>query len=396
MPGALEALAEAGAHFVLCGADKRPRTKAWQENPAPLAKVLRHKGPVGVVPASLGCVVIDVDKGGEAAADNVVKLLGQARARIPTRRSGGQHLWYQCRDAEEVGNRAWRHGDIRGAKGYAILWDAESVAEGLADTSRPLTDLNRADLGRLPAKANGGAVGERNDTLNKRVYLATRNGSPIEPHVAAAREAGLSEREIEATVKSAVEAAERDGARTVVPNYMDPAGFAMALEATGVPMRFNTRASRYEYEINGVWEVADDRRDAWLRKEVIPAACSCKKGNAVQRLRYGAELFYELRHALGNDRRVDPFLAWLEALPEWDGTPRIDGLLSTMFGAEDDALSTWASRYIGLGAIQRAYQPGCQLHEVPVLLARISHDCPLLGCLVFGVGLVGSLAVWSG
>ena len=34
----------------------------------------------------------------------------------------------------------------------------------------------------------------------------------------------------------------------------------------------------------------------------------------------------------------------------------------------DDDLSTWASRYLVLGVIQRTYQPGCKLDEIPVLI----------------------------
>lgn len=370
MVPALEALDERGAHFVRCRADKRPLTKAWQKNPASLEAAQRHKGLVGVVPASLGCVVVDVDEGGEAAADNVVKLLGQPLARVPTRREGGEHLWYQCPDAEEVGNRVWAHGDIRGAKGYSILWHPERVAEALADTARPLADLNLADLDRLPPKANGGAEGERNITLNGGVYGAKRNGAPIEPHVAAAREAGLPEREIEATVKSAVEAAERDGARKFIPNGYTPAGLAGALNEVGVGLRLNVRRKCYEYEIDGRWEVADDERTAALRRAVIPRYCSAKKGRTVSPLTYSADLFLDLRAALGNGLRVDPFIEWLEGLPAWDGQPRIDGLLSTMFGAAEDDLTRWSSRYIGLGAIQRAYEPGCKLDEVPVLLGE--------------------------
>ena len=39
-----------------------------------------------------------------------------------------------------------------------------------------------------------------------------------------------------------------------------------------------------------------------------------------------------------------------------------------MFGAEDAPLVRWASRYIGIGAIQRAFLPGAKIDEVPVLL----------------------------
>ena len=211
MPDALEALAERGAHFVLCRADKRPQASAWQKTPAPLEAALQHEGPVGVVPASLGCVVIDVDQGGAAASEAVVATLGQPLARVSTRREGGEHIWYRCRDAERVGNRAWANGDIRGAKGYAILWDHARVAEGLVKVA-PVADLIEADIARLPAK-RGNVVqlpveGERNNTLNVEAYTRTRDGLPIEPAIEAARAAGLPEKEIAATVASAVKGRE--------------------------------------------------------------------------------------------------------------------------------------------------------------------------------------------
>ena len=45
--------------FVLCGDDKRPKVKAWQKRSATLPAAQRHKGPVAVVPASIGCAAID-------------------------------------------------------------------------------------------------------------------------------------------------------------------------------------------------------------------------------------------------------------------------------------------------------------------------------------------------
>ena len=369
MPDPLAALAEAGAHLVICRPDKRPQASAWQKTPAPLDAALQHKGPVGVVPASLGCVVIDIDQGGAEASEAVIATLGRPLARVPTRREGGEHIWYRCRDAERVGNRTWAHGDIRGAKGYAILWKPELVAEGLASAGL-VADLLESELDQLPRKVNGGAVGERNDTLNKGVYLATRNGAPIEPVVAAAREAGLPEREIEATVKSAKVAGERDGARVFIANARTPAGLAAALNAVGVGLRLNTRSKRYEYRVEGAWVNADDEVTAHLCRRAIPNACSAKKGDQVQALTYGRDMFLELRAALGHEARVDPFIAWLDELPPWDGVPRIDGLLTGMFGAADDALSKWASCYIGIGSIQRAYEPGATLDEVPVLIGE--------------------------
>ena len=367
MGNALATLAEAGAHFVLCRANKRPIATAWQKNPASLDAALRHKGLVGVVPASLGCVVVDVDEGGDEVADAVIAQLGRPVAKVPTRRAGGWHLFYKCREADEIGNSTWQGGDIRGAKGQAILWAPDLVAEGLA-CKAPVADLMAVDLARLPSKRNGATVGGRNDALNKGVFLATRNGEPIERHVAAAREAGLPEPEIGATVASATAGGKKGGARTVVTYARTPRGLAFCLDHLGIGLRLNTRAKRYEYRIGDKWQVADDEHDAWLRHD-IAAKFSAKSGsNDAMPLKYSAEVFLDLRRALGNDLRIDPFLGWLEALPPWDRTPRIDNLLCKMFGADDEAIVKWASRYIGIGAVQRAFEPGAKIDEVPVLL----------------------------
>ena len=286
---ALATLAEAGAHFVLCWANKRPKTTAWQKTRPPLDAVLRHTGPVGVVPSTIGGVVVDVDEGGAAAADAVISQLGLPLAKVPTRRAGGWHIWFRCREADEIGNRTWQGGDIRGARGYAILWHPESVAKGLACTA-PVADLMAADLDRLPPKRRCAAEGKRNNSLNMSAFLATRNGLPIEKHVEAAREAGLPEPEIAATVESAVSAGKRQGARTFVANARTPPALRACLDGLGIELQLNTRAKRYEYRIGGKWQVADDERDAWLRHVIAEKFWTTGGPNSAMPLKYSARL----------------------------------------------------------------------------------------------------------
>ena len=206
----------------------------WKKHPASLGAAQRHNGPVGVIAATLGCVVVDMDSGGAAARQEVISLLRRPLAQVDTHRDGGSHLWYRSQHAAKIGNGKFLFGDIRGNdKGYAILWDAELVAAGLA-SSESLVNLNEADLARLLAKfppnpsSGGGAPGGRNIALNKGVFLATCNGEPIEPHVAAARKAGLSEPEIAATVASAqkagVEARANSGDVLAFPSDLSPHG----------------------------------------------------------------------------------------------------------------------------------------------------------------------------
>ena len=384
---ALASLHEAGAHFVrmklLSNGDKTIAESAgYKERSATLKQVQLHNGAkqlVAVMPASLGFVVVDVDYGGEQAAAEVVARYGPPLAKVPTRGKGGLHLWYRCHDAGDIGARKWRDGDCIGT-GNAVLWDAPLLAAALAVTSRSQDTLTAAQLAQLPPLSERGngkggddwAEGNRNETLYKRLVAAYRRNASadeIEAIEQEAREAGLSEREIAATAESAKKGAERAGIRTLVPNAWSPAGLAFCLEQLGIGLRLNVRARRYEYRNAGKWVDADDERDARLRHEIAERFC-CKKGSTQQRLKYSPEMFHDLRRALGDGLRRDPFRDWLETLPTWDSTPRIDGLLSAMFGAEDDPLTRWASRYIGLGAVQRAYEPGGKLDEVPILLGE--------------------------
>ena len=72
----------------------------------------------------------------------------------------------------------------------------------------------------------------------------------------------------------------------------------------------------------------------------------------------------------------DAFKRYLENLPEWDGTPRLDGLLENCFDLEDttddddekhDWLVSWASSTVMLSAVWRTYQPGTR-NEMLILV----------------------------
>ena len=68
---------------------------------------------------------------------------------------------------------------------------------------------------------------------------------------------------------------------------------------------------------------------------------------------------------------IDPFVEWLEALVEWDGTPRLDLWLTRCFIINDRLpLAEWAGRGVLLGAVCRAYEPGAKLDEMPVLIGK--------------------------
>ena len=65
------------------------------------------------------------------------------------------------------------------------------------------------------------------------------------------------------------------------------------------------------------------------------------------------------------ENEYDPLTGYLDAL-EWDGKPRIDHLLTDYLGADPSAYNVAVMRVFLLGAVKRAYEPGCQVEYMPV------------------------------
>lgn len=67
------------------------------------------------------------------------------------------------------------------------------------------------------------------------------------------------------------------------------------------------------------------------------------------------------------ENEYDPLTGYLDAL-EWDGKPRIDHLLTDYLGADPTAYNVAVMRVFLLGAVKRAYEPGCKFDYMPVLI----------------------------
>ena len=213
----------AGGHFLLCNDHKRPFVKEWQKRPAGIDDVLRHAGRgglVGVVPGSLGAVVVDLDPEG---ADDTTPPLGAPVLQHATRRKG-THFWYRAPDGE-VRNRKWARtaggqhvGDVRGSRGFCILWDTGAIAAAVAGDDFAMADPVDVSTLPWPKKGKGGDVeqmraaknGERNDLFNRLAFARAQRGENMATLRTAALEAGLSVAEVDATIKSAEEGAARD------------------------------------------------------------------------------------------------------------------------------------------------------------------------------------------
>ena len=88
-------------------------------------------------------------------------------------------------------------------------------------------------------------------------------------------------------------------------------------------------------------------------------------------IKFGRDAWADTFNAYLFDREVDPFAEWLDALPKWDRVDRLNGWLAQVFTIADaNGLVEWASRFILLGAVTRAFEPGAKLDEMPILLGR--------------------------
>lgn len=90
--------------------------------------------------------------------------------------------------------------------------------------------------------------------------------------------------------------------------------------------------------------------------------------------------YLDIRYNLRNDRdyangfniallenSFNPLTGYLDAL-EWDGKPRIDTLLTDYLGADPSEYNVAVMRVFLLGAVKRAYEPGCKFDYMPVLI----------------------------
>ena len=144
-------------------------------------------------------------------------------------------------------------------------------------------------------------------------------------------------------------------------------GLTRCFREMGIEARWNLRARCCELFFDDTWHQTEDRLTAHLRAE-IGEKFQYETQDGERPLNFGRDLFSDLLDAIVHRRQEDPFLIWVEGLPAWDKTSRIDGLLTEHFGAIDSQLTRWASRYIGVGALQRAYEPGSKLDQVPILI----------------------------
>ena len=213
MEPAVEKLLNRGAHLVPL-AGKTPCggswLEPWQVNMAP-----EGCDGWGVVPASLGMLVIDVDE--ESYAHAIGHLPPSSYAAISSGK--GWHIWvkWPARWGDQPNRRLHGvEGDLRHGSGYVKLWHPDDVLTALTavmvdeDVRDTVADLAPTIEPDEDNSADGDIWDRlgRNNALNKLIFSEPNRADEFAEE---ARKRGLSESEIRKTVYSAKKAGRKAG-----------------------------------------------------------------------------------------------------------------------------------------------------------------------------------------
>ena len=146
--------------WVLARSDKIPVDCGWPDiypSDDDAREHLQQGGVIGVEPWSLKSAVGDVDYDSDIADFAISEGFILPWADTPTSRLNGRHLYARTEIPEPNGK--WRCGDIRGARGYALIHDAHHLAEQVSDnfSDAPIQgfeQLRMFDLSGQPGNAH--------------------------------------------------------------------------------------------------------------------------------------------------------------------------------------------------------------------------------------------------
>lgn len=385
---------------------KRPKM-SWKKEPIDKQRAmaqtnyLYYNNWIGLIPASVGLVCLDMDDGNPKELDELLIEHEIDWRSIRTRR--GWHYIMRASADWPKGNWNWQHktcsGEIRFDNGYILMWHPNQLVEFLKqDNPRPVGAVlekvirkkrkSRAKTKtKPPAKQNPMEFGPyppgaRDEALfkdlSKLVNQKKDTDAAIDSILRAWLDApdpkgqGLAARKAIFDEKLLRLRAERAELGEFHFDRKNEEALRQGLAKLNIAFLYNERANRFDWRIDNLPPTSeDDSLDNWILAQLADKF-TYQRGNGQHPLRFSINQFNQFMGALCYPpaRRYDPFIRWLENLPEWDKTPRLSGFLCRHFEAEHHELSYWGSRYPFIAAIQRAYAPGCQLDEIPVFIGK--------------------------
>ena len=136
-----------------------------------------------------------------------------------------------------------------------------------------------------------------------------------------------------------------------------------------VELRYNTRRHTAEIRNGGDWHDLTDRWAGHIRCE-LESRFQYQTARDTKPLSFGPDAWNTYINGVLFANECDPFLDWIEALPAWDQIERLRHWIDDIFEVdprENRDLTAWASQFVFLGPVWRAFCPGTKLDETVVL-----------------------------
>lgn len=412
-------LAEGFVPLPIVAGRKIPMEKEWTKKPIPTADDLARwfadgRCNIGIRTGKLsGIAVVDVDPrhGGEDALDALCYRYGALPDTvIALTPSGGYHYYFSITSTVAIGNSVRKLGaglDIRADGGQVLCFPSsidgrryEFDGGGLPRRAQlaPIPDwmlplITESKRIEKEDKAGGVAhgrcavyaAGGRNDALF-RIAASMRNKGMADEAIRDALHAENKTHCIPPLPDSEVDTiAESVRRYEPSPAYLDTwqqglhYGKGSRLKGTmgnlalilsndqrfAGKIRFNTLTGMAESSAALPWMTAPGA----FNDDVLLAMRAW-----IQNIQWSGYSMDEMSstNAFDGVMRVaqlqpfDPLVSWLDTI-EWDGISRIDSLFFDVFGTPHSDYVAAVSQILIIGAVQRAYSPGCKQDYMPIL-----------------------------
>ena len=174
-----------------------------------------------------------------------------------------------------------------------------------------------------------------------------------------------------------------DDKKVVDGRLNDPRTFIAAGNAAGAEWYYDLRKDRPLRKAGDDWTEVKQRWSTDLAFQIGERVRRRDSSRHYHDIRYSDQMSRRLFVASLNRLERDPFRAWLEQIPPWDGIPALDKWLEILKPDGNLGLIRWAAANIVLLAIWRTYHPGTGCKQT-VMLRGPSHGgkSSILECLL--------------
>ena len=408
--------------FKIATTDQRQIEKWWRDTPT---------ANIGIATGqrSGGIVVIDLDVDDNKGINGYDSLRDWQRVNgdLPDTADsitgrGGYHLFFRTSESVKCRTGILEGVDVRADGGYIVappsihsngnkyMWEyppdevpiakADKVVFKLLNEGKTTQGQSQNVLGSLPDKVSEGT---RNDTLFKIACSFQGRGLADSTIIAAVKSENqnrcvppLDDIEVEKIVESALRLPK--GSMNITNRLAPKAKQYITLEKkptakkdnNGNPIMVNKQsinnvvtvlqedeelAGKIRYDVIGYvpkyfgqlpWRQEGDTYGDWRDYDDANLKSYLDTYYGLK----GTDIYESGFIIVAETNKFNPITDWLEALPTWDGTPRVGTLLADFLGADRDQYTSEVIHIFMQGAINRAYTPGCKFDYMPVLVGE--------------------------